>query len=62
MINFVTIGDRVQFEVSLEAAQRVGLAISARLLAVALRVKKTKYSDHVHGYALVPATFKWSMR
>jgi hypothetical protein len=62
VINFVTIGDRVQFEVSLEAAQRVGLAISARLLAVALRVKKTKYSDHVPEYALVPATLKWSMR
>jgi hypothetical protein len=62
MINFVTIGDRVQFEVSLEAAQRAGLAISARLLAVAWRVKKTKYSDHVPGYALVPATLEWGVR
>jgi hypothetical protein len=39
IINFVTT-DRVQFEVSLAAAERAGLRLSSRLLAVALRVKK----------------------
>jgi hypothetical protein len=56
VINFITVGDRIQFEVSLEAARRAGLAISARLLAVALRVKKARYPDHASDYALVPAT------
>jgi hypothetical protein len=40
MINFVT-ADRVQFEVSLDAAHRGGLRLSPRLLAVAVRVKKS---------------------
>ena len=39
-INFVT-ADRVQFEISLESAQRAGLRISPRLLSVAARVKKS---------------------
>lgn len=39
VINFVTT-DRVQFEVSLLAAEQAGLRLSSRLLAVALRVKK----------------------
>ena len=39
-INFVT-ADRVQFEVSLESAQRGGLRVSPRLLSVAIRVKKS---------------------
>ena len=37
-INFVTVEDRVGFEVSLEAAERSGLRISSRMLAVARRV------------------------
>ena len=37
-INFVVLEDRVGFEVSLEAAERTGHRISARLLAVARRV------------------------
>ena len=37
-INFVMAGDHVGFEVSLEGAERSGLRISARMLAVARRV------------------------
>lgn len=37
-INFVVADDRVGFEVSLEAAERSGLRISSRMLAVARRV------------------------
>lgn len=37
-INFVLAEDRVAFEVSLEAAERSGLRISSRMLAVARRV------------------------
>ncbi len=37
-INFVPAGDRIAFEVSLEAAERTGHRISARLLALARRV------------------------
>jgi hypothetical protein len=37
-INFVTAGDRVSFEVSLEAVERTGCRISARMLAVARKV------------------------
>jgi hypothetical protein len=37
-INFVTAEDRVGFEVSLDSAERSGVRISARMLAVARRV------------------------
>jgi hypothetical protein len=37
-INFVVAEDRVGFEVSLDAAERNGLKISSRMLAVAKRV------------------------
>lgn len=37
-INFVSLDDRVGFEVSLDAAERSGLRISSRMLAVARRV------------------------
>lgn len=37
-INFVPLGDRIGFEVSLEAAERSGHKISSRMLAVARRV------------------------
>ena len=37
-VNFVSVDDRVGFEVSLEAAERSGLRISSRMLAVARRV------------------------
>jgi hypothetical protein len=37
-INFVTAGERVGFEVSLDAAERSGYRISSRMLAVARRV------------------------
>ena len=39
IINFVT-ADRVQFEVSLDAAARARLHLNARLLSVAMRVRK----------------------
>lgn len=37
-INFVTADERVGFEVSLASAERSGLRISSRMLAVARRV------------------------
>ena len=37
-ISFVTVEDRVGFEVSIDAAERSGLRISSRMLAVARRV------------------------
>ena len=40
MINFVMVKRRVQFEIALEPAEKAGLALSSRLLSVALRVKK----------------------
>jgi hypothetical protein len=40
MINFLVVKKRVQFEISVEAAEKTGLVLSSRLLAVALRVKK----------------------
>ena len=51
-INFVQSEDRIKFEVSLEAANRAGLTISSRLLAVATRVKKGEYRPAT--YALAP--------
>ncbi|HEX7812814.1 MAG TPA: YfiR family protein [Burkholderiales bacterium] len=39
-INFVTAGNRVRFEVSLDAAKRNGLKIGAPLLSVAMRVQE----------------------
>jgi hypothetical protein len=41
-INFVVADDRVGFEVSLDAAERNGLKISSRMLAVARRVLPSK--------------------
>ena len=38
VVNLVTLEDRVGFEVSLDAADRAGLAISSRMLGVARRV------------------------
>jgi hypothetical protein len=38
MLNFVPIGGRVRFEAAPVAAERVGLKLGARLLAVAERV------------------------
>ena len=40
-MNFLTT-DRVQFEISLESAHRIGLRLSPRLLSVAVRVKKSE--------------------
>ena len=39
IINFET-GERVRFEISLESAEEAGLRLSARLLSVAVRVRK----------------------
>jgi hypothetical protein len=44
MLNFITT-DRVQFEASVEAASRAGLRLDARLLSVAVRVKKGDASE-----------------
>ena len=41
-INFVTVDQRVRFEVSLEAARRANVNISAELLAVAERVEGSR--------------------
>jgi hypothetical protein len=40
VINFVMVKRRVQFEISVDAAEKAGLVLSSRLLAVALRIKK----------------------
>lgn len=40
MINFRVVDDRVRFEISVEAAEKAGLKISSRLLAIAISVKK----------------------
>jgi len=40
VINFVVVDNRVRFEVSLDAAKRSGLKISAPLLSVAMRVQE----------------------
>lgn len=40
IINFVMVKRRVQFEISVDAAEKAGLVLSSRLLSVALRVKK----------------------
>jgi hypothetical protein len=40
VINFVLVGDKVRFDVSLPAADSAGLRISSRLLAVARAVKE----------------------
>ena len=37
-LNFITMGRRVRFEAAPQVAERVGLKLSARLLAVAERV------------------------
>lgn len=47
-INLVQSGGRIRFEVSIEAAQRAGLAISSRLLALAIRVKKGEHQQHIY--------------
>ncbi|HEV7610613.1 MAG TPA: YfiR family protein [Steroidobacteraceae bacterium] len=39
VVNFVIVDKRVRFEVSLTAAERVGLKISSELLSVAIRVR-----------------------
>ena len=40
MINFVTVDQRVKFEIALDRAEKAGLTVSSRLLAVAIRVHK----------------------
>ena len=40
MINFVVADRRVKFEIALDAAEKAGLTLSSRLLAVAMRVLK----------------------
>jgi hypothetical protein len=42
VINFVAVDDRIRFEVSLAQAERSGLKISSRLLAVAQKVETRK--------------------
>jgi hypothetical protein len=42
MINFLTVDGRVRFEVALDAAERAGLRISSRLLAVAVDVRTAR--------------------
>jgi hypothetical protein len=40
MINFLVVDRRIKFEIALDTAERAGLTLSSRLLAVALRVHK----------------------
>lgn len=48
MINFVMVKRRVQFEIAVEPAEKAGLALSSRLLAVAFRVKKGGLGADTH--------------
>jgi hypothetical protein len=48
VINFVMVKRRVQFEISVDAAEKAGLVLSSRLLAVALRVKKGDIESEVY--------------
>jgi len=40
VINFIVVGDRVRFDVSLDAAEKKNIKLSSRLLTVANRVQK----------------------
>jgi len=44
MINFVIADRRVRFEIALDSAEKAGLVVSSRLLAVAMRVHKAHLS------------------
>ena len=48
IINFVMVKRRVQFEIAIDAAEKVGLVLSSRLLSVALRVKKGNIEPDVY--------------
>lgn len=48
MINFVMVKRRVQFEISVDVAEKAGLVLSSRLLAVALRVRKGNVEPDVY--------------
>jgi len=54
MINLLLIDRRVQFEVSLAAAEKHGFRISSRLLSVAIRVRKGELGPESR-YACFPA-------
>ena len=41
MINFVIRERRVRFEIAVDTAEKAGLAVSSKLLAVAVRVQRT---------------------
>jgi hypothetical protein len=43
VINFVEREQRIRFEISLRMAERMGLKLSSRLLAAALRVRRTQW-------------------
>ena len=54
IINFITT-DRVQFEISIDAATRSGLHLNARLLSVALRIRKgASATDAAFALLLLP--------
>lgn len=52
MINFVIDDRRVKFEIKLEAAEKAGLTLSSRLLAVALRVLKGELDNPLEPAAI----------
>ena len=54
MINFVIAERRVKFEIALDAAEKAGLVLSSRLLAVAMRVLKGELPAPVYPVAGAP--------
>ncbi|MCC7325703.1 MAG: YfiR family protein [Burkholderiales bacterium] len=58
MLNFRILGQRVRFEVALDTADEAGLAISADLLAVALRVRRSNLRSDELCPPLSPATWQ----
>jgi len=56
IINFVMVKRRVQFEISVDAAEKAGLALSSRLLSVAVRVKKGDIEADLYLAWLEPRT------
>jgi hypothetical protein len=53
MINFVVADRRVKFEIALDTAEKAGLVLSSRLLAVAMRVLKGEL--HVPAFSVASA-------
>ena len=47
IINFLNVGRRIRFEISMRAAEEAGLRLSARLLSAALRVRRSQWDGSI---------------